>query len=138
MYLKSKFYIIFGIRKWTDMKNLLALMMIIALTATNFAQNTPKTDYVKKGDIIHATMYHDNGMVAQKGHYDKEGKLTGTWTSYDTEGNVTAIANYDNGKKVGTWTFYQGATKKEVTYDNSKVASVTTWERTGTRVVSNK
>ncbi|MDC7994768.1 toxin-antitoxin system YwqK family antitoxin [Altibacter sp. HG106] len=120
------------------MKNLLALMMIVALATASFAQNTPRTEYVKKGDLTHATIYHDNGMVAQKGHYTKEGKLTGTWMSYDAEGNITAKANYVNGMKDGTWTFYQGATKKEVTYDNSKIASVTTWERTETRVVSNK
>lgn len=86
--------------------------------------------------LIEATLYHDNGEIAQTGFYTEQNKLQGEWISYDAEGNTTAVAQYDNGKKVGVWKFYQGDTMKEVTYTNAKIAKVKTWESKDTRVVS--
>ena len=102
------------------------------------AQEQNKNQYVETGDTIQATLYHDNGMVAQTGFYTKANVLDGVWISYDVKGNKTAVASYDNGVKVGTWLFYQGETIKEVSYNKSDITQVKTWTVSNTLVVSNR
>ena len=101
------------------------------------AQDKNKDTYIDNGDLIEATLYHDNGVVAQEGFYTKNNKLEGDWISYDAQGNKTAVGTYNNGKKVGVWKFYDGNIIKEVSYTDSKIASVTTLEVKDTRVVIN-
>lgn len=119
------------------MKNLIVLLVACFFVNIAIAQTGKKNAYKVKGDVIEAVLYHDNGMVAQTGFYTLENKLEGEWISYDTNGNKSAVAHYNNGKKVGTWKFYQGTTQKEVVYNDSKIAKVNTWEVTDTRIVSN-
>lgn len=119
------------------MKNIITLLAIALIASTSFAQQNKKNLYAIDGDVIEATIYHDNGMVAQTGYYTKENKLTGKWVSYDLKGNKTAVAEYNNGAKVGTWVFYQGNTQREVSYNDSRIAKVTTWKVADTYVVSN-
>ena len=119
------------------MKKMIVLLVVCFLGGIAFAQNvTPK--YKVKGDLIEATLYHDNGAVAQTGFYTVDGKLQGEWNSFNLEGDKTATAFYNNGQKVGTWTFYQGESFKKVTYSNAKITEVNTWQKTDTRVVSYK
>ena len=111
-------------------------------TCTSKTTCKTKTDckkdaYVLNNGLVEATLFHKNGAVAQTGFYTRENKLQGEWVSYDMHGNKTAIANYSNGEKVGTWVFYQGDIKKEVTYKDSRISNVNTWEKTDTRVVTN-
>ncbi|WP_432412530.1 toxin-antitoxin system YwqK family antitoxin [Rasiella sp. SM2506] len=126
------------------MKNILSLLVVCLLANVAVAQcnktcsKDVKDKFVLVDGLIEATLYHENGAVAQKGFYTKENKLQGEWISYDIEGNKTAVAQYDNGNKVGTWKFYQGETLKEVTYANSKITKVSTWEAKNTRVVTYK
>ena len=127
------------------MKNIIALLVICLTANVAMAQSCKKTcskeskdKYVLVDNLIEATLYHDNGAVAQTGFYTEDNKLQGEWISYDVSGNKTAVAYYDSGNKVGTWKFYQGETMKEVTYANSKIAKVNTWEAKDTRVVSYK
>lgn len=119
------------------MKKVVMLMTILLVGTVSFAQEIQKPTYTLQGDIIEATLYHDNGAVAQTGFYTKANKLQGEWVSYDANGNKTAVAYYNNGDKVGTWMFYNGNEKKEVTYADSKIAEVKTWTVTDTRVVIN-
>jgi len=119
------------------MKNLITLFAIVLTVSMAFAQNANKNTYYLDGDVIKATIYHDNGAVAQTGYYTADNKLTGEWVSYDFNGNKTAIAQYNNGEKVGTWLFFEGNIKREVSYDDSRIAKVKTWTVTDTYVVSN-
>ena len=120
------------------MKKIVLLLVMAFAANIAFAQTCVKKDsYVLNGDIIEATLYHDNGTIAQTGFYTKENKLQGEWISYDAQGNKTAVASYQDGEKIGTWIFYNGAEMKEVTYANSKIAQVKTWIHAETRVVSN-
>ncbi len=121
------------------MKNIITLLAVIAIVGIGTAQEN-KSEYVLNGadsNVIEATLYHDNGTIAQTGFYTLNNKLQGEWISYDTNGNKTAIAKYDNGKKVGSWIFFQGETIKEVTYMNSKIAKVNTFKKDDTQIVSN-
>ena len=65
-----------------------------------FAQEKPKAELNKDGDLTIATYYHDNGAIEQQGSFNKEGDLHGVWTSYDIDGNKVTVGNYVNGKKV--------------------------------------
>ncbi|RFN59513.1 toxin-antitoxin system YwqK family antitoxin [Marixanthomonas ophiurae] len=123
------------------MKNIITLLALVAIVAIGTAQEKNNKDkYVLTGldgNVVEATLYHDNGVVAQTGFYTLDNKLQGKWVSYDTNGNKTAIAEYDKGKKVGSWVFFQGETIKEVTYMNSKIAKVNTFKKDNTQIVSN-
>lgn len=118
-------------------KMIVLLVAVFAITAVQ-AQEKIKNTYIDKGDVIEAILYFDNGEVSQKGFYTKDGDLTGDWISYNREGTKIAEAQYENGNKVGTWFFWKGDTLTEVSYTNSKIASVNTWKNEGTRVVSNR
>lgn len=78
------------------------------------------------GDMVKATYYHDNGQVQQTGFF-KDGKLDGQWVAYDLTGAKIAVAEYDNGSKTGKWIFWNDTKLSEVTYADSRVASVKTW-----------
>ena len=87
----------------------------------------PKNDsnpfnYVKKGDLIVVTNYHENGVIAQTG-FIKNGELHGKWTSYDLNGNEKMIGYYQNGKKNGKWFIWSYGNLKEVNFKNNKVVS---------------
>ena len=110
------------------MKNLITLFAIVLTVSMAFAQNANKNTYYLDGDMIKATIYHDNGTVAQTGYYTADNKLTGEWVSYDFNGNKTAIAQYNNGEKVGTWYFFTNEDIKEVSYADARIAKVVTWK----------
>ncbi len=123
----------------------IVMIILVALTANvAVAQSQKKScdvkdTYVLNGDLIEATLYHDNGTIAQTGFYTLDNELHGQWISFNDQGERTAVANYDNGEKVGSWIFYQGDTMKEVFYESSKISEVKTWTVTDTKVVaSNK
>ncbi|MGH1387242.1 toxin-antitoxin system YwqK family antitoxin [Kordia sp.] len=119
------------------MKKLLLIAVFLVSGVTAFAQNNDKPTLEKKGDLVEATYYHENGAVAQTGFFTLQGKLQGEWKSFDTNGKKTAVGNYENGKKVGKWFFWNTNQLSEVDYSGSKVKNVNTWKRS-TSVVSNK
>ena len=121
------------------MKKLMMIAVILGGFISAQAQEKIEKDtYILKGDVIEATLYHDNGVVSQSGTFTKEGKLTGTWTSYNRQGEKTAVGNYENNQKVGKWFFWTAEMLREVDYEDSKIAIVNTWVNEDTKVVSNK
>ena len=119
------------------MKKLLVAAALVGVVSFASAQEK-KNVYVKEGNLIKATLFHDNGQVSQTGYYTEDGKLQGEWISYDTDGVKTAAANYENGKKAGKWFFWNDDTLREVDYSQSQITSVNTWKIEGERVVSNE
>ena len=109
------------------MKTILSLLMLLAVTLT-YAQEKNQPKFEKKGNQTEATFYHDNGKIEQHGFFNKANKLQGIWTSYDAEGNKTAVGLYDNGVKVGKWFFWSENSLKEIDYDNNAIASVSEWK----------
>ncbi len=118
------------------MKNLIVLCAVLFSVGFAIAQENKQNEFVQEGKLIKATMFHENGIVAQTGFYTLDNKLQGEWISYDALGNKTAVAHYNNGNKVGTWYFYQGNEMKEVDYSNSRIAKVTSFTKSDTRVVT--
>jgi antitoxin component YwqK of YwqJK toxin-antitoxin module len=91
------------------------------------AQNV-KPHHEIENTVIKSTYYYDNGAVRQTGFY-KDGKLHGTWISYNEDGTKQALGEYENGKKTGKWFFWTGATLSEVDYNNSQIKDVKTWNK---------
>ena len=113
-----------------EMKTLKLLLLSFALLSggTLLAQETKiKKEFEKKGDLIEAVFYHENGQVAQKGFF-KNGKLHGEWIAYDLHGNKTAIAKYTEGQKTGKWFFWNDGLLSEVDYQQNRISSVVHWK----------
>lgn len=111
------------------------LIAVLALSFGAYAQEVEPT-FEKEGDKVKATYYHANGEVAQQGYFlDK--KLEGQWKMFNEKGEKIAVGNYANGVKTGKWLFWEGDMKKEVNFDNNKIASVTN-TKSKESVVSNK
>jgi antitoxin component YwqK of YwqJK toxin-antitoxin module len=108
------------------MKKIISLLLLVLISTAAVSQNTKNNSFILEGDVIQATLYNQDGTLAQTGYYTKDNKLTGKWISYDLQGNKTAVATYKNGEKVGTWVFYQGDVLQEVSYVDSRIANVTT------------
>lgn len=111
------------------MKNLM-IVVILMFSVSAFSQEQ-KIDYKKiDNDIVQATYYFaDNSTIVEReGFFNKEGKLHGTWVSYDEQGNKTTIANYKNGKKDGVWTYFKNDKINVVTYKENKIVNVDTKE----------
>ena len=113
------------------MKHYILLFAVLFCTSIIYAQSQ-EVSLEKKGDLIEATYYHDNGTIAQKGTF-KNGKLHGTWIMYNTVGEKLAVGTYDQGKKIGKWFFWSEDALKEVDYVDSKIVDVSEW-RDKTRV----
>jgi antitoxin component YwqK of YwqJK toxin-antitoxin module len=119
------------------MKNFVLMLVFVVLGTHVIAQDTANREIVKKGDVYEVTIFHEDGTISQMGQYNSEGIVHGVWTSFDLNGNKTAVAQYHNGEKTGTWYFYEGDVLKEVKYTQNRVAQVTTWKEGETKVVSN-
>jgi antitoxin component YwqK of YwqJK toxin-antitoxin module len=99
-----------------------AIIAVLLVSGLTFAQNSaPKLEDVN--GLVKATYYYDNGQVEQEGFF-KDGKLEGTWVSYNENGSKKAVAEYTNGEKTGKWFFYNQNTVAEVNYSNGAVATV--------------
>ncbi|AWG20593.1 membrane-binding protein [Flavobacterium faecale] len=100
---------------------------LLLLSGMLFAQNAkPKLE--AQGEKVKATYYYENGQVMQEGFF-KDGKLQGEWTSYDVNGNKSAVATYDKGQKVGKWFYWNNSTLNEVDYSKNSIAAVKSWKR---------
>ncbi len=100
------------------------LLLLFCITA--FSQEQ-KVDYEKiNNEMIKATYYFaDNSdLIEREGFFDANGKLHGTWVSYNLEGDKTSIAKYMNGKKDGVWTYFKKDKINLITYKENKIIKV--------------
>ena len=108
------------------MKKILILCALI-VSGGAFAQEVePK--YEIQGNLVKATYYYDNGNVKQEGFY-KDGKVHGKWISYTESGKKLSIGEFKNGEKAGKWFFWNERALNEVDYADSRIASVSKWEK---------
>ncbi|MCH4822684.1 nicotinic acid mononucleotide adenyltransferase [Gramella lutea] len=117
-------------------KNILMAAIFVTGSVAMAQDKDPKPVFEKQGDLIKGTFYYEDGSVKQEGTY-KDGRLHGEWVSYDQNGEKTAIANYENGKKSGKWFFWSEDKLTEVDYQNSVIASVNSW-KSESSLVSNQ
>ena len=112
------------------------LLAILFISAIGFSQEKEVT-FEKEGDMVKATYYYDNGNIKVQGFF-KDKKLTGTWSSFNNQGNKTKIAQYKEGKKVGKWFVWEKETLKEINYDNNVIVSVNDWKSESSLALNNK
>lgn len=109
------------------MKKSILVFVFLFVAASTFAQADTKVKTEKKGNVTEATYFYENGTVQQKGTFNAQGKLHGTWTSFDINGKKLVVGFYENGQKVGKWFFWSENTLKEVDYERSKIVNVNEW-----------
>ncbi|MEM9680440.1 MAG: nicotinic acid mononucleotide adenyltransferase [Bacteroidota bacterium] len=109
------------------MKKLLIILVMLCVSFT-YAQNNTNVKYEKEGDFTMAKYYYEDGTVQQKGAFNAQGQLHGTWTSFDVKGNKMSVGNYIDGQKEGKWFFWTKTSLREVDYLNSKIVSVNEWK----------
>ncbi len=73
------------------------------------------------GELTEVIYLDEHGNIIQRG-YMLDGEKTGTWLTYNINGDITAKANYENGQKQGKWKIYDNAGKLEykIFYKNNK------------------
>ena len=98
------------------------LMFAFLFSAALCAQDN-KPIFEKAGDMVKATYYHDNGMVAQQGYFLNE-ELHEEWNMFNDKGQLIAKGNYQMGKRTGKWFFYNQEGVKEVDYKDNKIVNV--------------
>lgn len=118
------------------MKNYLAILACFFVTTVMMAQDNTVT-YVAQDNLIEATYYYADGTIQQKGTF-KKGKLHGTWTSYDVNGQKMAVGNYKDGIKTGKWFFWTDNSLKEVDYINSRIVRVHEWKDKNELAIRNR
>lgn len=98
------------------------VLVVLFVSGMVFAQES-KPVLEQEGSMVKATYFYATGQVQQVGFF-KDGKLEGTWVSYDEKGNKVAVAEYKSGEKVGKWFFWNERAVTEVNYDEGAISSV--------------
>ncbi|WP_422089643.1 toxin-antitoxin system YwqK family antitoxin [Tenacibaculum ovolyticum] len=107
------------------MKKLIIAVCILSVSLLQAQETAPK--FEKEGDLVKVTYFYEDGKVKEQGFF-KDKKLTGTWTSFDVNGNKNTIAHYKSGKKVGKWFIWKEDGLKEISFKDNSIASVQTWK----------
>lgn len=110
------------------MKKSILFLALLFVAASTYGQADTKFKTEKKGDLTEATYFYADGKIQQQGTFNAQGKLHGTWTSYDVNGNKLAVGTYENNNKVGKWFFWTHGVLKEVDYLDSRIVSVNEWK----------
>jgi len=108
------------------MKKLLFITAL--LIGGNIIAQEVAPKYEKIGDLVKVTNFYEDGSIKEEGFY-KNKVITGTWTTYNQDGEKTAIAKYNNGKKEGKWFLWNEDGLKEIDYKNNVVVNVQSWKQ---------
>lgn len=103
------------------------ILAVLLFSGVAFAQNA-KPVLEPFGKKVKATYFYENGQVQQVGFF-KNGKLDGTWVSYNEDGAKTASGEYENGIKTGKWFIWNDTSLTEVDYSNNMIASIRNWKQ---------
>lgn len=104
------------------MKNIfLTLGLFIGLVS--YSQEITNDTQQEDIGIYKATVFHDNGQVAQTGFITLDKKNHGIWKAYDTDGNLKSMGEYNNGEKVGVWVFWDTSIKDKFNYTKVEFGS---------------
>lgn len=105
----------------------IAILTALFVSFISFSQQ--KNVVLEEVDgLVKATYLFSNGNIQQEGFF-KDGKLDGTWTSYDESGNKKSVAEYKQGVKVGKWFFWSGNNLSEVDFSKNTIADVKKWNK---------
>mgnify|MGYP003504238042 CR=1 FL=1 len=105
-----------------------ATIMVAFLVTGLLSAQEIKPKYEIVGNEIRATYFYDNGQIKQVGNY-LDGKLNGTWVSYNEQGEKQTIGEYTKGKKTGQWVFFSDEKLSQVNYTENKIEDVKVWKQ---------
>lgn len=108
------------------MKKIIIAGLLLSAGIVSAQEVKPKYDI--ENQMAKATYYYSNGQVKQEGTY-QDGKLHGSWVSYNEDGTKQSMGKYENGQKTGKWFFWTGSVLNEVDYTNSRIAEVKKWSQ---------
>lgn len=103
------------------------IIVVLLFTGMIFAQDS-KLVLEPFGNKVRATYFYENGEMQQVGYFEN-GKLQGTWVTFDENGNKISSGQYENGVKTGKWFFWNKTNLTEVDYSNNAIASVKNWKQ---------
>jgi antitoxin component YwqK of YwqJK toxin-antitoxin module len=106
------------------MTRLLFIIGLLFTTSIGYSQNTELKKTNVKGDLTEVSLFYETGALMQHGFYTKEGKLHGSWESYNIDGSIKCYATYNNGIKVGIWTYWYADKISKVEYQNNKIINI--------------
>ena len=105
------------------MKKIFAILTILLISSNLSIAQSVEPTFEKENDLVKATYFYDNGMVKEVGFF-KEDKLHDKWVSYDQEGKISIVAQYENGLKDGQWFIVEEDHVKQLTYQDNKLIKV--------------
>lgn len=108
-------------------------MVFLFVYVGAFAQQERQVRLLEDENLIEAVYYYEDGTISQKGTFNLDGALHGTWESFNAQGEKVSIGLYENGKRQGKWFFWAADELREVDYTDNAIASVHVWKE-GTRL----
>ncbi len=106
------------------MKNLVLNIAILLFYISSYSQNTPLPKTETKGNLQEVTIFYENGAIMQQGFYTKEGKLHGSWESYNSDDSKKCFTTYNYELKVGVWTYWSEHKITKIEYGNDKIQKI--------------
>ncbi|NKI26677.1 nicotinic acid mononucleotide adenyltransferase [Arenibacter sp. 6A1] len=108
------------------MKAITLIFAFIFSIAINAQEVKPV--FEKEGKLVKATYFHENGQIAQVGHF-LNSKLHGEWNMYNEKGEKLAAGKYEKGTKTGKWFFWDQKVLREVDFNANAISSITEWDK---------
>ena len=119
------------------------LIMLVMISISANGQNRELSTFFDNGNIksryeytsaqtYSFTNYYQSGKLMETGSF-LDGKLDGTWFTFNDAGFKTAEAFYEKGEKIGEWKiFYElGALRYKITYDSKKIVKASNFDSEG-------
>ena len=119
------------------MKKVLFIVFFVLFGSSVFAQNQSviREEYFPNGelklqllevgnDLIQATYFHENGLIAQKGFF-KNKKLFGYWETFDVEQNKISSGFFSENIKIGMWNYWKDEEIIQIiSYSNNSMVAI--------------
>lgn len=122
------------------------VLLFVCVSVSLMAQNKELTTFYDNGTIKSKYVYENAqtytvsnysalGNLIEVGHF-ANGKMDGSWITYNEQGTKTAEASYNNGVKSGEWKIFDevGSLRYVISYDSNKMVNVTNFDAAGKSV----
>ena len=119
------------------------LIMLVMISISANGQNRELSTFFDNGNIksryeytstqtYSFSNYYQSGKLMETGSF-LDGKLDGTWLTFNEAGFKTAEAFYKEGEKIGEWKIFDelGALRYKITYDSRKIVKASNFDSQG-------
>jgi antitoxin component YwqK of YwqJK toxin-antitoxin module len=119
------------------------LIMLVMISISANGQNRELSMFFDNGNIKSRYEYTSTQTYSFKNYYQSgklmetgsflDGKLDGTWLTFNEAGFKTAEAFYKEGEKIGEWKIFDelGALRYKITYDSKKIVKASNFDSGG-------